>query len=53
MKELTTTELRNGLGDLRNFLEKGPVRIIWREQKPNGKEVFSAILTKEGKKNEL
>ena len=50
MKELTTTELRNDLGNLKYYLEKGPVRIIWKEPKPNGKEIFSAILTKEGKK---
>lgn len=47
MKELTTTELRQQIGSLKDEVEKGPIRIIWKEPKPNGKEIYSAILTKE------
>lgn len=48
MKELTITEIAKKHTVLKESLEQGPVRIVWKEQKPNGKVVFSAIATKEG-----
>jgi hypothetical protein len=48
-QELTMTECSRSQSKLRNALEDGPVRIIWKEQKPNGKVVFSAIVNKEEK----
>ena len=47
MKELTITEIAKKHTVLREGLEKGPVRIVWKEQKPGGKVVFSAIVKKE------
>lgn len=47
MKELSITEIAKRHTVLKEALEKGPVRIIWKEQKPNGKQVFSAIVKKE------
>ncbi len=49
MKELTITEIAQKPAKLRAALENGPVRIVWKEQKPNGKVVFSAIINKESK----
>lgn len=49
MKTLTISEVLRSPGLLRIELEKGQVRIIWKEQKPNGSIVFSAIVKKEGK----
>ena len=43
MQELSITEIAKKHTVLKDALEKGPVRIIWKEQKPNGKQVFSAI----------
>jgi hypothetical protein len=48
MKELTITEIAKKHTVLRENLEKGPVRILWKEQKPGGKVLFSAIIKKEG-----
>lgn len=47
MKELTITEIAKKHTVLREALEKGPVRIVWKEQKPNGKVLFAANVTKE------
>lgn len=47
MKELTITEIAKKHTVLKDYLEKGLVRIVWKEQKPNGKVVFSAVVTKE------
>ena len=47
MKELTMTEIARHPSKLREALEEGDVRIIWKEQKPNGKVTFSAITKKE------
>lgn len=48
MKELTITEIAKKHTILRENLKKGPVRIVWKEQKPGGKVLFSAIIKKEG-----
>ena len=42
MKELTITAVTKSPNLLRLALEEGPVRLVWKEQKPNGKVVFSA-----------
>jgi len=47
MIELTITEIVQKPAKLRQALESGPVRIVWKEQKPGGKVRFSAIATKE------
>ena len=47
MKEMTISEISKNLASLRDNLEKGPVRIVWKEQKPGGKVTFSAIIEKE------
>lgn len=47
MKELSITEIAKKHTVLRESLEKGPVRIVWKEQKPNGKVLFAAIVNKE------
>ena len=49
MKELTITEIVKRPNDLRTALDSGPVRIVWKEQKPNGEVIFSAIAEKEEK----
>lgn len=49
MKELTITAIVKRPNDLRTALDKGPVRIVWKEQKPNGAVIFSAIVNKEEK----
>lgn len=47
MKTLSITEIAKRHTVLKEALEKGPVRIVWKEQKPNGKVKFSAIANKE------
>lgn len=47
MKELTISEIAKKHTVLKDNLEKGPVRIQWKEQKPGGKVIFSAIIKKE------
>jgi len=47
MKEMTISEVSKNLASLRENLESGPVRIIWKEQKPGGEITFSAIIQKE------
>jgi hypothetical protein len=47
MIEISISEITKNPNKLRTELDKGPVRIIWKEQKPNGKVVFSAIVNKE------
>jgi len=49
MKEMSISEISKNLATLRENLEKGPVRIIWKESKPGGKVVFSAICEREEK----
>ena len=52
MKELTISQIVKKSGLLFEALKDGPVRIVWKEQKPNGKVIFSAIANKEGLENE-
>ena len=47
MTEMSISEVTKNPNKLRTELDNGPVRIIWKEQKPNGKVVFSAIVNKE------
>lgn len=47
MKELTISEIVKHPSKLRDALEKGEVRITWKEPKPNGKITLSAIAKKE------
>lgn len=47
MEVLTITEIAKRHTVLKEALEKGPVKIVWKEQKPNGKVIFSAIAKKE------
>jgi hypothetical protein len=49
MKEITISEVTRNPNKLRTELDKGPVRLIWKEQKPNGKVLCSAIVKKEEK----
>ena len=51
MKTLTITEIVKNPALLRGALEIGIVKIVWKEQKPNGEVVFSAIAKREGEKN--
>lgn len=48
MITLTITEIVKNPAILRSSLSKGEVKIIWKEQKPNGKVLFSALAKKEG-----
>lgn len=47
MNELTISEVVRHPSKLREALAKGPVRITWRESKPKGRKLFSAIIRKE------
>lgn len=47
MIELTITQIVQKPNLLRDGLKSGDVRIVWREQKPGGKIVESAIVRKE------
>jgi len=48
MKTLTITQIAKKHTVLKEALEKHEeVRIVWKEQKPNGKVHFSAIAKKE------
>lgn len=47
MKELTSTQVTHNLSLLRRELKNGPVRIVWREPKPGGKIIYSAIVNRE------
>ena len=47
MKTLTISEIVKHPAKLREFLELGKVRITWKESKPGGKVIFSAIVDKE------
>lgn len=47
MITLTITEVAKKHTVLKEALEKGPVRIVWKEQKPNGKIIFAANVKKE------
>jgi hypothetical protein len=49
METLTITEIAKRHTVLKEALEKGTVRIVWKEQKPNGKIIFSAIAKREDK----
>lgn len=42
MKELSITEIVRKPAEFKEALINGPVRITWKEPKPNGKQVFSA-----------
>jgi len=50
MKTLTITEIVKNPALLRGALEVGSVRIVWKEQKPKGDVVFSAVAKREGEK---
>ena len=50
MKTLSITEIVKTPAAFKEALQSGDVKIIWKEQKPNGKVVFSAIAKKEGGK---
>jgi len=53
MEKLSITEITKKTSVLKDALEKhGTVKIIWKEQKPNGKVIFSAIVTREDVKKE-
>ena len=47
MKTLTISEVIRSPGLLKKEVEKGPVKITWKEPKPNGKVIFSAIIKEE------
>jgi len=47
MKTLSISEVSKKPSLLRTEVEKGPVRIVWKEPKPNGKVVYSVLVTKE------
>lgn len=47
MKELTITQITKKTSLLRQELNNGPVRIVWREPKPGGKVIYSAVVTRE------
>jgi len=47
MKTLTISEIVKHPAQLRAALEQGDVRITWKEAKPNGNVIFSAITKKE------
>jgi hypothetical protein len=49
LKTLSITEITQKPNKLRTALDDGDVRIEWKEQKPNGKVLFSAIVKKEVK----
>ena len=51
MIELKLTDIVKKPSILREALSSDKVRIIWREPKPKGKIVFTAICEKEGVKN--
>ncbi len=51
MKEISITQIARTPSVLKKALEKGPVRIVWKEQKPGGKILFSAITKKEDSTN--
>lgn len=50
MITLTITEIVKSPAALKEALSNDSVRIIWKEQKPRGEVVFSAIAEKEGDK---
>ncbi len=47
MKTLSISEVIKSPGLLKKEVEKGDVRLIWKESKPNGLIILSAIITKE------
>ena len=47
IKEISISEIVKKAASFRESVEKGPVRITWREPKPGGKIVFSVIAQKE------
>lgn len=47
MKELTISEIIKKPNILRQAIQEGDVRIVWKEAKPNGKVLESAIVRKE------
>jgi len=49
MKKLTITEIAKKHTVLKDALMEGPVRIVWKEQKPNGKVIFSATVKRDTK----
>ena len=49
MIDMSISEVTRNPNKLRTELDKGKVRLVWREQKPKGKVVFSAIVNKEEK----
>ena len=47
MIEMSISEVTRNPNKLRTELAKGKVKLVWREQKPKGAVVFSAIVSKE------
>ena len=47
MIELTITEVTRTPSKLSAALKSGDVRIVWKEQKPNGRVIESAIVKRE------
>ena len=47
MRELTISEIVKKPSVLRDAINSGPVRIVWKEAKPNGKVIESAVVTKD------
>lgn len=47
MIELTITQIVRSPNTLRAALHSGDVRIIWKEQAPNGQVMMSAIVKRE------
>lgn len=47
MIELTITQIVQKPNILREALQNGDVRLVWKQQRPNGKVIESAIVTKE------
>lgn len=50
MIELTMSQIVKNPSVLREAIQHGDVRLIWKEQKPNGKVIESAIVRKEAVK---
>ena len=47
MQEMKISEIVKSPLKFREALEKGTVKVVWKEQRPNGKVLFSALATKQ------
>ena len=47
MQEIKISDIVKSPLMFREALEKGTVKIVWKEQRPNGKVLFSALCTKQ------